>query len=66
MNKQEVIDLMKSSRSEKEWSANCAVVKAAYNGHYPAFWFEAIIRSGVATETMAEFGATPVIKVSYD
>jgi hypothetical protein len=46
MTENEVVELMKTSKSEKEWNANCDAVKKACNG-YPAFWYSAIIVSGL-------------------
>ena len=46
MKEQEVIDLMASSNSEKEWNDNCDIVKEAFNG-YPSFWYPAILVGGV-------------------
>jgi hypothetical protein len=54
MTEQEVVDLMKSSKTEDEWNANCDKVKKAFDG-YPSFWFSAIILSGVHGETVAAF-----------
>ena len=45
-----VVALMKSSKSEAEWNANCDAVKAA-NSDYPAFWYREIIASGVLERT---------------
>ena len=36
MTQQDVVDLMKSSKSEDEWNANCDKVKAEFGG-YPDF-----------------------------
>lgn len=47
MTKQEVIDLMKSSKDEKEWNLNCDTVQKVHNGHYPDYWFSEIISSGL-------------------
>ncbi len=47
MTQQEVVDLMKSSKTEHEWNENCDKVKAAFRGKYPEFWYGAIIQSGV-------------------
>jgi hypothetical protein len=47
MTKQEVIDLMSGSKTEKEWNENCDKVKAAFNG-YPDFWYAEIVLSGIA------------------
>lgn len=62
MNEQEVITLMRSSKSEKEWNANCDAVKKACNG-YPPFWFSAIVMSGLADEVTASFGSNAEIKI---
>lgn len=52
--REDVIALMKSSKTEKEWNANCNLVKAANRG-YPDFWYEAIVLSGVLYETSLKF-----------
>ena len=54
MTEQEVVNLMKSSKSEEEWNHNCDHVKKEFGG-YPKFWFTAIVVSGVATETAAKW-----------
>lgn len=43
MTKQEVIDLMRSSKTEEEWNENCEKVKEAHGGQYPDYWFASII-----------------------
>lgn len=63
MNEQEVVALMKSSKSEVQWNANCDKVKKACGG-YPDFWYSAIVVSGVAAQTAAGFGGSADIKVS--
>ena len=54
MEKQEVIDLMKSSKSEQEWNANCDKVKKAERAKtgadYPEWWFYEIILSGLLNQ----------------
>lgn len=35
MNRQEVIDLMRSSKNSTEWNSNCDKVKSEYGGGYP-------------------------------
>ncbi len=47
MEKQDVIDLMTSSKSKEEWNENCDKVKAAHNGGYPEWWYFEIIESGL-------------------
>ena len=53
MNQQQVVDLMKSSKSETEWNQNCDKVKAACGG-YPDFWYREIVMSGLADRTLGK------------
>lgn len=62
MDREQVIQLMRSSRTEKEWNDNCKKVKAACNG-YPHFWFEAIVSSGLAGQVTARFGKDDEIHI---
>lgn len=57
-----VVSLMKSSNNEDEWNDNADTVKAAFNGEYPTFWWEAIMISGVAAETAKKWGGTDKIE----
>ena len=56
MTKQEVIDMMKGSKSEQEWNDNCDRVKAesrATTGKdYPDWWFAEINASGLLRMTV--------------
>ena len=63
MSEQEVIDLMKSSKSEQEWNANADIVRSKYDG-YPDFWFMAIIASGIASEVLSGFGIDIKIRIT--
>ncbi len=63
MSEQEVVELMKSSKSEKEWDANCDLVKSKCDG-YPPFWYGAIVLSQVASQTAATWGGDAKIHVS--
>ena len=60
---EEVVALMKSSKSEQEWNDNCDKVKADFND-YPDFWYPAIVMSGVAQETANNFGSDANIHIS--
>jgi hypothetical protein len=59
----QVAAVMETSRNEEEWDRNCDLVKEAFGGIYPSFWWEAVILSGVARRTMANFGASPDITI---
>lgn len=59
MNEQQVVDLMKSSKSEEEWNANRDKVKTVFGG-YPDFWYRAIVLSGLAAEVTATSWAPSV------
>jgi hypothetical protein len=52
MSREEVINLMSSSKSFKEWNDNCKKVKEAHGGNYPATWFEDIITSGLCDKAL--------------
>ena len=54
MDRDKVVALMESSKSETEWNNNCDKVKTACNG-YPEFWYSAIILSGLATRVSASW-----------
>jgi hypothetical protein len=62
MNREDVVALMRSSKTAKEWDNNCDHVKRELGG-YPAYWYEAILASGLAREVFATFGETPNVKV---
>ena len=61
MTKEEVIALMESSKTSHEWNDNCAKVKAAHEGHYPAYWYETFLASGLADTIVAKWGSTTKI-----
>jgi hypothetical protein len=52
MEKQEVVDLMRSSKNEQEWNDNCDKVKTAHGGHYPSYWYGEMILSGMINDIL--------------
>lgn len=54
MTEQQVIDLMSSATSEKDWNNKCDQVKNACGG-YPSFWYSAIILSGLASKVSSNW-----------
>ena len=42
-----VVELMESSKTRKDWNLNCDYVKWKNNGDYPDFWWNAIVVSGI-------------------
>lgn len=68
MTQNEVVALMESSNSEKEWDDNCDKVKRAFatggRPGYPGFWFAAILASGVASRTSSKWGGTDRISIT--
>ena len=56
MTREEVVELMSSSKTEREWNENADTVKALNDGQYPGFWYAAILLSGVAHETRKKWG----------
>jgi hypothetical protein len=61
MTKNEVVELMKSSRSEHEWNLNCDKVQEAFGGQYPDFWYAEIILSGLLSATSENWEKTKII-----
>lgn len=64
MTEKQVVDLMKSSKNEREWNVNVDKVKAACGGDYPSFWFSAIVLSSVASNVAAKWGGDADIHIS--
>jgi len=62
MNREEVIALMKISKSETEWNANCDKVKEACGG-YPDYWYPDIIGSGLADRVSESFSVSAGISI---
>ena len=52
MTRNEVVRLMKTSKSEKEWNENCQKVKKAHNGSYPNYWFATFISNGLINDIL--------------
>jgi hypothetical protein len=52
MSREEVIELMKSAISEKDWNAKCDQVKKACNG-YPDYWYAEIVMSGLLSRAQS-------------
>ncbi len=57
MDETTVVELMKGSRSQREWDINCETVRGACKG-FPDFWYKAIVTSDVEKDTRAKFGKT--------
>jgi len=64
MTQTQVTDLMKSSKTLQEWLDNCDTVKSAFGGYYPNWWYEMIIISGIANETLANIGTDTEIEIT--
>lgn len=62
MDQQQVIDLMKSSKSGAEWNDNADKVKKACGG-YPPFWWPAIVQSGLMRQVTATWGGDDQIRI---
>ena len=63
MTTEEVVALMKTSKSEEEWNANCDKVQRACGG-YPSFWLKAVVMSVLATAITATWGGDAEIHIS--
>lgn len=63
MTKQEVIDLMESSQSAREWDNNCDKVKEAHDGQYPDYWWDEMKLSGRMDHILGRFGESSELKL---
>ena len=54
MDEKQVVELMRGSKNATEWNQNCDKVKKACGG-YPAFWYLAIVSSGVMAEIQSSW-----------
>ena len=62
MTEKEVVALMESSKTSKEWNKNCDIVKAKCGG-YPSFWFAAILLSGLANRVLERCGSSDKVQI---
>ena len=53
--KEHFINLMKSSKTEKEWNKNKKIVKDEYSGYYPSWWHQEIYDSGLEKRIWSKF-----------
>ena len=63
MDKQQVIDLMRTSKSEAEWNDNCRKVKEVFGG-YPSFWWPTIVQSGIMKDVFSAWGGNDQINIT--
>lgn len=63
MTEQEVIDLMSSATSDEDWNQKTLQVKRAFNNGYPAFWYPAIIASGLGDKIAAKWGGSTGLQI---
>lgn len=63
MTEVEVVELMETSQTEAEWNENCSIVKAAFGGQYPPFWWNEIKLSGVMAKVTARWGSDDQIHI---
>ena len=46
-NKQNAVELLKSSESDQDWSDNVDAIQAANGGGYPPWWYQEVIATGL-------------------
>lgn len=64
MKKEEVLNLMGSSKDSNEWNSNCDKVKAAHNGGYPDYWYTEVVASGLINKTLNDPSADEIKIIS--
>lgn len=58
MTQEECVILMLGATDERDWDARCDKVKAAHGGDYPAYWYEAVNKSGLMSLVFPNFKRT--------
>ena len=58
MEKQEAIELLKSSKTKDQWNENTDKIKAAFGG-YPEWWYATVVTSGLMDSVLGE-GASQI------
>jgi hypothetical protein len=58
MEKQEAIELLKSSKTKDQWNENTDKIKAAFGG-YPEWWYATVVTSGLMDAVLGE-GASQI------
>ncbi len=52
MNREEVLNLMRTSKTSEIWAENCAKIKKSHGGSYPEYWYAEVIASGLINEAL--------------
>lgn len=65
MTEDNVVELMKQSKTQEEWNTNCNTVKAAFNGQYPDFWETAVVAADLENKTKKKNGWEK-IEIKFD
>lgn len=55
---------MQEAQTEQDWNSRCDQVKRANGGHYPSFWFNDVVLSGIAERTLGKIGKSAGISVT--
>lgn len=63
MSVEEVINLLKTSKSEVQWNNNVDEITRRCNG-YPDFWFTTVIMSGLMNTIAAQWGGSDKITIT--
>lgn len=61
--REEVISLLKTSKSANEWDRNCDQIKAANGNNYPRWWFAEVVMSGLAGRIAKTWGGDADIHI---
>lgn len=56
-----VAHYMRQATSTRDWGERCDAVKDANNGDYPPFWYDTIIRSGLAAQILGDAARIRII-----
>jgi len=59
MNEKDTVAYMAAATSKEDWNSRCDHVKKECGGEYPTFWYQAILRSGLAARTQELWKVEP-------
>lgn len=63
MDKKEVMELLESVQTYKQWADACDKIKRAHGYGYPDYWFKDVLQSGMADRILGRFGESTQMRI---
>ena len=61
---EEEIASLEACKSDTEWNAACAAIKAARDGAFPPDWWPKVVKSGIMKRVVEGYGGEAKITIS--